>query len=89
MALILAFCTWPLNFFLEGEFNMSVWSFGFDALAAAAVMVYDFTRYDAMQVRPGAISDAGSFPAQQAFKQTTSFTASCEAVVGVVDIKDG
>ena len=51
MALVLGFLTWPLNFFLEGEFNMSVWAFGFDALAAAAVMVYDFTRYDAMQVR--------------------------------------
>lgn len=50
MALVLGFLTWPLNFFLEGEFNMSVWAFGFDALAAAAVMVYDFTRYDAMQV---------------------------------------
>lgn len=51
MALVLGFLTWPLNFFLEGEFNMSVWAFGFDALAAAAVMVYDFTRYDAMQAR--------------------------------------
>lgn len=52
MALVLASCTWPLNFFLEGKFTMSVWAFAFplDALAAAAVTVYSYTRFDTMQV---------------------------------------
>lgn len=52
MALVLASCTWPLNFFLEGKFTMSVWAFAFplDALAAAAVTVYSYTGYDTMQV---------------------------------------
>lgn len=46
-------CCWPLNFFLEGKFDMSVWAFAFplDALAAAAVTAYSYTKYDAMQVR--------------------------------------
>eukprot|EP00903_Cladosiphon_okamuranus_P016305 g15037.t1 len=52
MALVLASCTWPLNFFLEGKFTMSVWAFAFplDVLAAAAVTVYGYTRFDTMQV---------------------------------------
>eukprot|EP00903_Cladosiphon_okamuranus_P016395 g15119.t1 len=52
MALVLAPCVWPLNFFLEGKFDMSWWAFAFplDALAAAAVAVYNFTLYDTMQV---------------------------------------
>eukprot|EP00752_Nemacystus_decipiens_P012458 g11037.t1 len=52
VALVLASCTWPLNFFLEGKFTMSVWAFAFplDVLAAAAVTVYGYTRYDTMQV---------------------------------------
>lgn len=52
MALIMVCCTWPLNFFLEGKFDMSAWAFAFplDALAAAAVVVYRYTLYDTMQV---------------------------------------
>lgn len=52
LAVVLAGCTWPLNFFLEGKFTMSVWAFAFplDALAAAAVTVYGYTRFDTMQV---------------------------------------
>lgn len=53
MALVLAACVWPLNFFLEGKFDMSWWAFAFplDALSAAAVTVYSHSRYDAMQVQ--------------------------------------
>lgn len=53
MTLVLASCTWPLNFFLEGKFTMSVWAFAFplDALAAAAVTVYRYTLFDTMQVK--------------------------------------
>ncbi|CAM9111089.1 unnamed protein product [Scytosiphon promiscuus] len=52
MALVLATCTWPLNFFLEGKFTMSVWAFAFplDVVAAAAVTVYGYTGSDHMQV---------------------------------------
>lgn len=52
IALVLGVCTWPFNFFLEGKFDMSDWSFAFplDALAAASIIVYSYTRYDTMQV---------------------------------------
>ena len=63
MALVLGACVWPLNFFLEGKFDMSWWAFAFplDALAAAAVTVYSYTRYDTMQVRrtPSSLSRLG------------------------------
>ena len=52
MALVLALCTWPLNFCLEGKFDMTCWAFAFplDALAGAAVTVYGYTGYEAMRV---------------------------------------
>lgn len=52
MAAVLGMCTWPLNFFLEGEFTLSSFGLGFplDVLAAAAVTVYGYTPTDTMQV---------------------------------------
>ncbi|CAM9403100.1 unnamed protein product, partial [Choristocarpus tenellus] len=52
LALVLAACVWPLNFFVEGKFNMNNWVFAFplDALAAASVTAYTHTKYDTMQV---------------------------------------
>lgn len=53
MALAMAVLAWPVNFFLEGGFNMSSWAFAFplDALSAASVLAYSLTEYDAMRVR--------------------------------------
>lgn len=52
MALVLVPCVWPLNFFLEAKFSLSLFAFSFplDVLAAAAVTMYGYTRTDAMQV---------------------------------------
>lgn len=52
MALALALCTWPLNFFLEGKFTMSAWAFAFplSVLAASAVTVYSYTGFETMRV---------------------------------------
>lgn len=53
MAPVLGLCTWPLNFFLEGEFTLATFGLGFplDVLAAAAVTVYGYTPTDTMQVK--------------------------------------
>ncbi|CAM9812351.1 unnamed protein product [Ascophyllum nodosum] len=52
IGLAIVVCTWPLDFFQEGDFNMSHWAFAFplDALAAASVLAYSQTNYDAMKV---------------------------------------
>jgi len=55
IALVLASCTWPFNFFLEGNFTMSVWAFAFplNALTMAAIKVHSYTRTDTFKVRSG------------------------------------
>lgn len=52
VALVLAPCVWPLNFFQEGQFAMTAWAFAFplNALAAAAVTMYGLSPYSSMQV---------------------------------------
>ncbi|CAN0118074.1 unnamed protein product [Ascophyllum nodosum] len=52
MALVLGWCIYPLDFFVEGKFDMSAWMFAFplDATAAAAVVAYRYTEFDTMQV---------------------------------------
>ncbi|CAM9147713.1 unnamed protein product [Sphacelaria rigidula] len=52
VAAALGVLAWPLNFFLEGGFNMSNWAFAFplDALAAASVLAYDGSRHEAIKV---------------------------------------
>lgn len=53
MALVLLPLSYPLNFFLEGNFDMSIWAFAFplDALAAAAVRMHSYNESDYMQAR--------------------------------------
>lgn len=55
IALVLGVCTWPLNFFLEGKFDMSGWALAFplNTLAGASIIVYHHTNYDAMRVSNG------------------------------------
>ncbi|CAM9257536.1 unnamed protein product, partial [Sphacelaria rigidula] len=52
LAAVLGVLTWPLNFFLEGGFNMSNWAFAFplDALAAASVLAYKGSGHEAIKV---------------------------------------
>ncbi|CBJ26922.1 Glutaredoxin glutaredoxin/malate transporter fusion protein [Ectocarpus siliculosus] len=52
MAMVLAMSTWPLNFFVGGKFDMSLFAFAFplDVLASAAITVYGYTQTDTMQV---------------------------------------
>lgn len=58
LTLVLAKCMWPLNFFEEGKFDMSWWAFAFplNVFAAASILVYDLTKYDAMRVRTRVLS---------------------------------
>lgn len=55
MALVLAMSTWPLNFFVEGKFDMSLFAFAFplDVLAAASITVHNYTQTDTMKARIG------------------------------------
>lgn len=53
MAVALGVLAWPLDFFLEGGFNMSNWGFAFplDALAAASVVAYNLSGHETIKVR--------------------------------------
>lgn len=52
MAAAVAVLAWPVNFFLEGGFNMSNWALAFplDALAAASVLAYSLSHHEAIKV---------------------------------------
>ncbi|CAM9116416.1 unnamed protein product, partial [Laminaria digitata] len=52
IALVLAPWMWPLNFFLEGRFDILNWAFAFplNALAAAAVTMYNCSHHRATRV---------------------------------------